>query len=39
MKSYRKELWFNPPTRVALINITNQINECLRESGVREGLV
>ena len=39
MKSYRKELWFNPPTRVALINITNQIDECLRESGVREGLV
>ena len=36
MKSYRKELWFNPPTRVALINITNQIDECLRESGVRD---
>ncbi len=39
MKSYRKELWFNPPTRVAFIRITEQINECLRESGVREGLV
>ncbi len=39
MKSYRKELWFNPPTRVAFIRITEQIRECLRESGVREGLV
>lgn len=39
MKSYRKELWFNPPTRVAFIRITEQINECLRDSGVREGLV
>jgi secondary thiamine-phosphate synthase enzyme len=37
MKSYRKELWFNPPTRVAFINITSQVRECLRESGVREG--
>ena len=35
MKSYRKELWFNPPTRVAFIRITEQVNECLRESGVR----
>lgn len=39
MKSYRKELWFNTPTRVALLNITPQINECLRESGITEGLV
>jgi len=39
MKSYRKELWFNVPTRVAFINITSQIDECLDESGVREGLV
>lgn len=39
MKSYRKELWFNLPTRVAFIRITEQINECLRDSGVREGLV
>ncbi|HBA08177.1 MAG TPA: secondary thiamine-phosphate synthase enzyme, partial [Methylotenera mobilis] len=28
MKSYRKELWFNPPTRVAFIRITEQIREC-----------
>ena len=39
MKSYRKELWFNIPDRVGLINITPQVNECLRESGVREGFV
>ena len=39
MKSYRKELWFNAPTRVAFINITPPVEECLRESGVREGLV
>ena len=39
MKSYRKELWFNAPSRVAFINITHEVDECLRESGVREGLV
>src|SRR5678809_1411492 len=39
MKSYRKELWFNVPTRRAFINITRQVEECLRESGVVEGLV
>ena len=38
MKSFRKELWFDVPTRRALINITPQVNECLRESGVSEGL-
>jgi len=39
MKSYRKELWFQAPTRRAFINITRQVEECLRESGVQEGLV
>src|SRR4029434_3974582 len=39
MKSYRKELWFNTPTRVAFVNITSQVQDCLRESGVKEGLV
>jgi len=39
MKSYRKELWFNAPTRRAFINITRQVEDCLAESGVREGLV
>ena len=38
MKSYRKELWFNVPSRRGFINITPQVEECLRESGVREGL-
>ena len=39
MKSYRKELWFEARTRRAYINITPQVEECLRSSGVREGLV
>ncbi|MDR7543787.1 MAG: secondary thiamine-phosphate synthase enzyme YjbQ [Armatimonadota bacterium] len=39
MKSYRKELWFHTPQRVALINITPQVEAALRESGIKEGLV
>jgi secondary thiamine-phosphate synthase enzyme len=39
MKSYRKELWFEVATRRAFINITPKIEECLRESSIREGLV
>jgi secondary thiamine-phosphate synthase enzyme len=39
MKSYRKELWFNIPARRAFINITPQVEECLMESGIKEGLV
>jgi secondary thiamine-phosphate synthase enzyme len=38
MKSYRKELWFNVPVRRGFINITAQVNECLHESKVKEGL-
>jgi len=38
MKSYRKELWFNTATRRAFMNITPQVGECLRESGITEGL-
>lgn len=38
MKSYRKELWFNLPSRRAFVNITAQVQKCLVESGVREGL-
>ena len=38
MKSYRKELLFEVPTRRAMINITPKVNACLKESGVREGL-
>jgi secondary thiamine-phosphate synthase enzyme len=39
MKSYRKELWFNVPGRRGLVNITADVEECLRESGVKEGMV
>lgn len=39
MKSYRKELWFEAPCRRQVIHITPRIKECLRESGVREGLL
>jgi secondary thiamine-phosphate synthase enzyme len=38
MKSYRKELWFEVPRRRAFLNITPQVEQCLRESGIREGL-
>ena len=38
MKSFRKELWFEVPRRRALLNITSQVESCLRESGIREGL-
>ena len=39
MQSYREELWFNVPGRRAFINITPQVETCLRKSGIREGLV
>lgn len=39
MKSYRKELWFNTKNRREYINITPQIDECVAESGVKEGFV
>ena len=39
MKSYRKERWFNIPTRRAFLNITPKVEECLRESGVKDGFV
>ncbi len=39
MKSYRKELWFDTPSRVAFINITGEVRECLKASGVQEGLL
>jgi secondary thiamine-phosphate synthase enzyme len=38
MKSFRKDVWFNIPTRRGFVNITPQVEECLRESGIREGL-
>ncbi len=39
MKHFRKELWFNVPTRRAFINITREVENCLHESGIEEGLV
>src|SRR5258706_6730532 len=39
MKSYRRELWFEVPTRRAFINITPQVESCLQDSGIAEGLV
>ncbi|MGJ5817611.1 secondary thiamine-phosphate synthase enzyme YjbQ [Paludibaculum fermentans] len=38
MKSYRKELWFEVPARRGFLNITPEIELCLGESGIREGL-
>jgi len=38
MKSYRKELWFEVPTRRAFINITPQVDKCWQESGIKEAL-
>ena len=39
MKSYRKELWFETITRRQLINITSQVEDCLEESGIKEGFL
>jgi secondary thiamine-phosphate synthase enzyme len=39
MKSYRKELWFHLPARRGFVNITPQVEQCLRESGIRDGMV
>ena len=39
MKSYRHELWFNLPQRRGFVNITPQVRQCLRESGITEGLI
>ncbi|GMR03271.1 MAG: secondary thiamine-phosphate synthase enzyme YjbQ [Thermodesulfovibrionia bacterium] len=39
MKSFRKELWFDVPCRRAFINITSDVEECLRKSGIKEGFV
>ena len=39
MKSYRKELSFDIPSRRALVNITPTVETCLRESGIQSGLL
>ena len=38
MKTFRKELWFNTKTRRAYINITDQVQDAINESGIQEGL-
>ncbi|MBF0179440.1 MAG: YjbQ family protein [Magnetococcales bacterium] len=39
MKHYRQELFFHLPGRRGFVNITPQVEECLRESGIQEGLL
>ena len=39
MKSYRKELWFEIPSRRGFVNITPEVERCLTESGVHDGLI
>src|SRR5271163_1574516 len=39
MKSYRKELWFEIPTRRGFVNITKKVEAVVKKSGVKEGLV
>ncbi len=39
MKTHRKELWFQIPTRRGFVNITREVQDAISESGVREGLV
>lgn len=39
MKSYKKELWFNTTKRREYINITRDVEKCLKESGIKEGLL
>jgi len=38
VKSFRKELWFNLPGRRGFVNITPEVESCLTQSGIREGL-
>src|SRR3990172_309161 len=39
MKSFREELWFNVPSRRGFVNITPQVEQCLKKSGVTEGII
>lgn len=39
MKSFRKELWFNIPSRRKIVNITQDVQKAINESGIKEGLV
>jgi len=37
MKHYRKELWFETPSRRGFVNMTEEVQDCVRESGVENG--
>jgi secondary thiamine-phosphate synthase enzyme len=39
MKTFRKELWLDLPTRRGFVNLTPQVEACLHESGIRDGMV
>ena len=39
MKSHTEYLTFNIPTRMGLLNITNQCADAVQKSGIREGLL
>jgi len=39
MKNYRRELWFESKKRIEFINITSDVERCLKESGIKEGLL
>jgi secondary thiamine-phosphate synthase enzyme len=39
MKSFRKELWFNLPERRGYVNITPELDKCVRDSGIKEGIL
>lgn len=39
MKTYRKELFFNIPKRRGLVNITDEVQQAVHDSGIKEGLV
>jgi thiamine phosphate synthase YjbQ (UPF0047 family) len=39
MKSFRKEIWLNIPSRRGFVNLTRDVETAIHESGIREGLV
>jgi secondary thiamine-phosphate synthase enzyme len=38
MKTFREELWFETPHRRDYLNITPQVEDALKKSGIKEGL-
>jgi len=38
MKTYRKEIWITVPSRRGIVNITAQVMDCVKESGIVDGL-